>query len=168
MIDFEGAYKQGAPPERTESTNGANAVGQRVSGGKSSRVIITPALGALALVGALAAGVGSLATQAHAEDAKPSVAIEAGRELFNTWSCSACHTLSDAGSSGAVGPSLDNPKLTHDFIVNRVTNGSGPMPSFGGQISDTDIGKLADYIVTVNHKDAPAVATASAGDQQNH
>jgi mono/diheme cytochrome c family protein len=135
-------------------------VGQRVLGGKSSRAIFTPALGALALAGALAAGIGSFATQAHAEDAKPSAATEAGRELFNTWSCSACHTLTDAGSSGAVGPSLDNPKLTHDFIVNRVTNGSGPMPSFGGQIAEADIAKLADYIVAVNHKGAPAVAAA--------
>jgi mono/diheme cytochrome c family protein len=137
---------------------------------KSSRAILTPALGALALVGGLAAGIGSFASQAHAEDAKPSAAIEAGRELFNTWSCSACHTLTDAGSSGAVGPSLDNPNLTHDFIVGRVTNGQGPMPSFGGQIPEADIGKLADYIVTVNHKDAaPAVATtAQAGSQQNH
>jgi len=132
---------------------------------KSSRAILTPALGALALVGGLAAGIGSFATQAHAEDAKPSAAIEAGRELFNTWSCSACHTLTDAGSSGAVGPSLDNPNLTHDFIVTRITNGSGPMPSFGGQISDADIGKLADYIVAVNHKGA-AVAAAPAPEGQ--
>jgi mono/diheme cytochrome c family protein len=139
-----------------------------VGKGKSSRAILTRALGALALGGGLAAGIGSFATQAHAEDAKPSAAIEAGRELFNTWSCSACHTLTDAGSQGAVGPSLDNPKLTHDFIVNRVTNGQGPMPSFGGQIDDADIGKLADYIVAVNHKDAPAVASAQATGQQNH
>jgi mono/diheme cytochrome c family protein len=142
-------------------------VGKTVLGGKSSRSIFTRALGALALAGGLAAGVGSFATQAQAEDAKPSDLVAAGRELFNTWSCSACHTLSDAGSSGAVGPSLDNPKLTHDFIVSRVTNGQGPMPSFGGQISDADIGKLADYIVSVNHKDA-TVAAASTADTQNH
>jgi len=132
-----------------------------VGKGKSSRSIFTPALGALALFAGVAAGIGSFASQAHAEDAKPSDVVAAGRDLFNTWSCSACHTLTDAGSSGAVGPSLDNPKLTHDFIVGRVTNGQGPMPSFGGQIPDADIGKLADYIVAVNHKDAaPAVASA--------
>ena len=142
-------------------------MGQRELGGKS-RAILTPALVALALVVGLAVGMGSFATRAHAEDAKPSPAIEAGREMFNTWSCSACHTLSDAGAAGAVGPSLDNPKLTHDFIVNRITNGQGPMPSFGGQIDEADIGKLADYIVAVNHKDAPAVASAQASDQQNH
>jgi mono/diheme cytochrome c family protein len=139
-----------------------------VGKGKSSRAIFTPALAALVLTGGLAGGIGSFATQAQAEDAKPSAAVEAGRELFNTWSCSACHTLTDAGSQGAVGPSLDNPKLTHDFIVNRVTNGQGPMPSFGGQISDADIGKLADYIVMVNHNGAPAVASAQTAEQQNH
>jgi mono/diheme cytochrome c family protein len=136
----------------------------------ATRKILTPALGALAAVAGLVAGVGltsSAQAQEQAKDAQSTDLVAAGRDLFNTWSCSACHTLSDAGSSGAVGPSLDNPKLTHDFIVSRVTNGSGPMPSFGGQISDADIGKLADYIVTVNHKDAPAVASAPAADQQN-
>ena len=129
----------------------------------SSRKNLTSALGALAAVAALATGIGSLATQAHAEDAKPSDVVSAGRDLFNTWSCSACHTLSDAGSSGAVGPSLDNPNLTHDFIVTRITTGSGPMPSFAGQIPEAEIGKLADYIVAVNHKDpAPALAAAPA------
>lgn len=134
----------------------------------SSRKIITPALGALALVGSLAAGLGSFATQAHAEDAKPSDVVAAGRELFNTWSCSACHTLTDAGSSGAVGPTLDNPNLTHDFIVSRVTNGQGPMPSFAGQIPDDDIGKLADYIVAVNHKGTAVADAAPASDKQKH
>ena len=129
----------------------------------ATRKIFTPAFGALALAAGLAAGIGGLTSSAHAEDAKAADVVTAGRELFNTWSCSACHTLTDAGSSGAVGPSLDNPKLTHDFIVGRVTNGQGPMPSFGGQIPDADIGKLADYIVAVNHANAaPAVAAAPA------
>ncbi len=104
-------------------------------------------------------------SQEQAQEAKPADVVAAGRELFNTWSCSACHTLSDAGSSGAVGPSLDNPSLTHDFIVNRVTNGSGPMPSFGGQISEAEIGELADYIVAVNHKDAKVAAAPAGADQ---
>jgi len=136
-------------------------VGKGIGGGKSSRKVLTPALGALAIVAGLAAGVGGFTTRAHAEDAKPADAITAGRELFNNWSCSACHSLTDAGASGAVGPSLDNPNLTRDAIVNRVQMGGGPMPSFAGQISDADIGKLADYIVAVNHKGA-AVAAAPA------
>lgn len=133
-----------------------------VSQAHSPRTIFTSACGALALVAGLTAGVGGMTSRAHAEDAKPSDTIAAGRDLFNTWSCSACHTLADAGSSGSVGPDLDNPDLTRDAIVSRITNGSGPMPSFGGQISAADIGKLADYIVAVNHKDAKASATAGS------
>lgn len=138
----------------------------------ATRKILTPALGALAAVAGLVAGVGltsSAQAQEHAQeqakDAQSTDLVAAGRDLFNTWSCSACHTLSDAGSSGAVGPSLDNPSLTHDFIVSRVTNGSGPMPSFGGQISEDEIGKLADYIVAVNHKDAKVAAAPATSDQ---
>lgn len=133
-----------------------------MSKGTLSRTISIPALGALVLAAGLAAGIGGLSTRAHAEDAKASDVLSAGRDLFNTWSCSACHALSDAGSSGAVGPSLDNPNLTRDAIINRVTNGGGPMPSFGGQISEADIAKLADYIVAVNHKDAAAPAAAAS------
>lgn len=126
----------------------------------SSRKIIAPALGAIALAAGLAVSPGP-ASSAHAEAAKPTDVVSAGRELFNTWSCSACHTLSDAGASGSVGPDLDNPNLTRDAIVTRISMGGGPMPSFAGQISDADIGKLADYIVAVNHKGA-AVASAPA------
>jgi mono/diheme cytochrome c family protein len=154
------ASKGGA--RKTDRINdGARSVGKP----SSSRKLYTPALGALALAAGLAAGIGGLASSAQAEDAKPSDLVAAGRDLFNTWSCSQCHTLTDAGSSGAIGPNLDNPKLTHDFIVARITNGSGPMPSFGGQISDADIAKLADYIVAVNHKGG-AVAAAPAPEGQ--
>jgi mono/diheme cytochrome c family protein len=126
----------------------------------NSRTIFTSAFGALALVAGMAASVGGLATVAHAEDAKAATDLfAAGRDLFNSNSCSACHTLSDAGSTGSVGPNLDNPNLTRDAIISRVEMGSGPMPSFAGQISEADIGKLADYIVAANHK-GPAVAAA--------
>ena len=125
----------------------------------SSGTIFKRALGALALLGGAAAGLGGLTASAHAEDAKPVDVIAAGRDLFNTWSCSACHTLTDANASGSVGPSLDNAALTRDAIVNRINMGGGPMPSFAGQISDADIGKLADYIVAVNHKGAASAPT---------
>jgi mono/diheme cytochrome c family protein len=133
-----------------------------VSKGNSSRKIMTPAIAALALGAGLAFSGLGFAPGAHAADGAEKDVVSAGRDLFNTWSCSACHALSDAGSSGAVGPSLDNPNLTRDAIINRVTNGGGPMPSFGGQISEADIAKLADYIVAVNHKDAAAPAAAAS------
>lgn len=135
-----------------------------MSKGTLSRTISIPALGALVLAAGLAAGIGGLSTRAHAEDAKASDVLSAGRDLFNTWSCSACHTLTDAGASGSVGPDLDNPNLTRAQIVNRIEMGGGPMPSFAGQISDADIGKLADYIVAVNHKGGAVAAAAAPAD----
>jgi mono/diheme cytochrome c family protein len=61
--------------------------------------------------------------------------------------------LSDAGGEGHVGPSLDGDSgLTKELIVSRVTNGQGPMPGFGGQMSDEEIATLAEYVVTVSKK----------------
>ena len=72
------------------------------------------------------------------------------REVFDNFSCGACHTLGDAGAAGAIGPSFDgDTSLDHAFIVGRVTNGQGAMPSFGGQIPDDDINLLASYILQV-------------------
>lgn len=76
-----------------------------------------------------------------------------GRELFANWSCGSCHSLSDAGAEGHVGPAFDgNTSLTEAFIVNRVTNGQGAMPAFGGQMTDQEIATIASYINTVHAK----------------
>ncbi len=68
--------------------------------------------------------------------------------MFNNYGCSSCHTLADAGASGHVGPSFDgDSNLSHDFVVDRVTNGQGPMPSFGGQMTSDEIDALATYVM---------------------
>ncbi len=74
--------------------------------------------------------------------------VEEGRALFSSWSCSACHVLTDAGGNGHIGPSLDgNAAMDTAFVANRITNGQGAMPGFGGQISDEEIDLLATYIM---------------------
>lgn len=76
-----------------------------------------------------------------------------GRTLFENSGCGACHALAAAGATGQVGPPLDgDPNLTAAFVVDRVTNGQGAMPSFGGQLSDEDIAALAAYVVTAAAK----------------
>ena len=76
-----------------------------------------------------------------------------GRDLFNNWGCSSCHSLADAQATGHVGPSLDqNSNLTHDFVVSRVTNGQGPMPAFAGQMTPEEIEQVSSYIVRVSAK----------------
>jgi mono/diheme cytochrome c family protein len=107
------------------------------------------ALGALALGGVALPLAGAFAQ----EEAAPAAAltaeqVEQGRQLFNDWSCGACHVLSDAGGAGPVGPSLDgNKQIDHAFIVGRVTHGQGAMPGFGGQMTEEEINLLASYIM---------------------
>lgn len=76
--------------------------------------------------------------------------ISAGRDLFTNWGCTACHTLADAKSNGAVGPSFDGDTgLSDDFIKSRLTNGQGAMPAFGGQLTPKEISDLAYYLMHV-------------------
>jgi cytochrome c553 len=71
----------------------------------------------------------------------------AGEAVFASAGCGGCHTLEAAGSSGNVGPNLDEAKPPHDLVVDRVTNGMGAMPSFKGQLEDEQIQDVAAYVV---------------------
>jgi mono/diheme cytochrome c family protein len=75
--------------------------------------------------------------------------VAAGKEVFATAGCTACHTLADAGSTGTVGPNLDQAKPSAELVVERVTNGKGPMPSFKGQLSEKQIADVAAYVSSV-------------------
>ena len=79
--------------------------------------------------------------------------IEKGRDIFTNYGCGSCHTLGDAGATGHVGPAFDgNAGLSQDFVVDRVTNGQGMMPSFSGQLSADEISTLANYIMKTASK----------------
>ena len=71
----------------------------------------------------------------------------AGEQVFASAGCGGCHTLEAAGSSGNVGPNLDDAKPPHELVVERVTNGMGPMPSFKGQLSEQQIQDVAAFVV---------------------
>ena len=71
----------------------------------------------------------------------------AGKAVF-TSTCGACHTLSDAGTSGVVGPNLDDRQPDAARVYDRVTNGKGGMPSFKGQLSDQQIADVTAYVST--------------------
>jgi cytochrome c6 len=76
----------------------------------------------------------------------------AGKEFFLTVaqpSCGGCHTLSDAGTSGSVGPNLDAASPSYDKVVERVTDGQGAMPSFAGSLSEQQIQDVAAYVSSV-------------------
>jgi cbb3-type cytochrome c oxidase subunit III len=69
-----------------------------------------------------------------------------GKTVFATAGCTGCHTLKAAGSTGTVGPNLDEAKPSKDLVIDRVTNGRGGMPSFKGQLSEAQIQAVADYV----------------------
>jgi cytochrome c551 len=69
----------------------------------------------------------------------------AGREIFVA-NCGSCHTLTDAGTSGAVGPSLDGIGLDVSAVETQVRNGGGGMPAFEGQLTDEEIVAVSTYV----------------------
>lgn len=72
----------------------------------------------------------------------------AGSAVFASAGCGSCHTLAHAGSSGAVGPNLDDSSPSYDKVVERVTEGKGAMPSFADQLSEEQIADVAAYVST--------------------
>jgi mono/diheme cytochrome c family protein len=77
----------------------------------------------------------------------------AGKAVFTGSSgCVGCHTLADAGSTGTVGPNLDQVKPTYDRVVTQVTNGGGAMPPFKGTLTPQQIQDVAAYISSVAGK----------------
>jgi mono/diheme cytochrome c family protein len=74
-----------------------------------------------------------------------------GRSIFAV-TCAACHTLADAGTSGTVGPNLDDTRPPKDLVVDRVTNGKGQMPSFQDSLDASQIEAVADYVSSVAGK----------------
>jgi cytochrome c553 len=72
----------------------------------------------------------------------------AGKAVF-TANCGACHVLSDAGTSGTVGPDLDQLKPDVATVQKQVENGGGAMPAFKGTLSDADIANVSAYVASV-------------------
>ena len=70
----------------------------------------------------------------------------AGEAVF-TANCGSCHTLEEAGTTGTVGPNLDESTLDVDAVVTQVENGGGGMPPFGGQLSEEEIANVAAFVV---------------------
>jgi cytochrome c551 len=69
-----------------------------------------------------------------------------GKEIFASAGCGGCHTFEPAGSSGTVGPNLDDANVTAEQAAAQVKNGGGGMPAFGDRLSDQEIADVAAFV----------------------
>ncbi len=77
----------------------------------------------------------------------------AGKAVFTgTSGCTSCHTLADAGSTGNIGPNLDDAKPDAALVTQRVTNGQGVMPPFKDSLTAQQIADVAAYVSSVAGK----------------
>ena len=69
-----------------------------------------------------------------------------GEEVYASAGCGGCHTFEAAGSTGSVGPNLDDLSPSFDEVVQQVTNGGGAMPAFSGELSAQEIDDVAAFV----------------------
>lgn len=103
---------------------------------------------------ALAAGCGGEESGGRSNSAGAAVFADAG--------CGNCHTFEAAGSSGSVGPNLDESDASLDEVVAKVHGGGGGMPSFHGELSERQIRDVAAF-VSGKKSGAPAQGGAVVG-----
>jgi mono/diheme cytochrome c family protein len=71
----------------------------------------------------------------------------AGRALFVSAGCGSCHTLADAGTSGRIGPDLEQAHPDYQLALRRITDGGDGMPSFDRTLTQAQIRTLGHYLV---------------------
>jgi mono/diheme cytochrome c family protein len=76
----------------------------------------------------------------------PSKSQPNGKAVFDNAGCGGCHTLKAAGSSGNVGPNLDQLKPSQSTVQHQVEVGGGVMPAFKGKLSDAEIAAVSKFV----------------------
>jgi cbb3-type cytochrome c oxidase subunit III len=94
------------------------------------------------------AGADSVAAYVAAVAGKPVVggkSATSGKDIFVA-NCGSCHTLKAAGTSGTVGPNLDQLKPPEARVQKQVINGGAVMPAFKGTLTPAQITAVAKYV----------------------
>lgn len=105
---------------------------------------------ALGLAVAGCGGGGGGVDTGAATDPVPQGDPIAGRDAFLLGTdprCGDCHTLADAGTTGTIGPNLDEVKPTFDEVVAALNEGPGEMPEFS-DVSAEFKDNIAAYVST--------------------
>jgi mono/diheme cytochrome c family protein len=125
-------------------TEAAGTIGGEVTIGTGTNPTSTPVDngGATSSDAATTSADGGATTAAPAGEGDAA----AGATVYQSAGCGGCHTLAAAGSTGAVGPNLDDLKPSYDAVMQQVTNGGGGMPAFSGSLSADDIKNVSAYV----------------------
>ena len=78
-----------------------------------------------------------------------------GLDVFNNKAmCSSCHVLKAAGSTGNIGPDLDDLKPLEEQVRDVVIEGLGVMPAFGeeGLLTLKEIDAVSFYVANSSGK----------------
>ena len=79
--------------------------------------------------------------------------MKMGLDVYNNKAmCGSCHILSTTGSTGKIGPNLDDLKPQIPQIILAVTNGIGVMPAFEGMLTSEEIEAVAYFVSTSSNK----------------
>jgi cytochrome c oxidase subunit 2 len=60
--------------------------------------------------------------------------------------CGSCHSFTEAGTSGTIGPGLDGLDTDPADAERQIRQGGGGMPPFEGRLSDAEIESLVQYL----------------------
>jgi glucose dehydrogenase/cytochrome c5 len=104
----------------------------------------------------------SASTTSSGGGSSAAVSAKAGMTVFES-TCASCHTLAAAGSTGTVGPNLDQLKPSDALVVKQVTNGGGGMPAFGSSLSKSQIQSVALFVSSVAGKPVKHPVKKSGG-----
>ena len=89
---------------------------------------------------------GGETTETNGEDGGGEGDPEAGADVFASAGCGSCHVLEAAGTSGSVGPNLDESDVDYEGAEQQIRQGGGGMPAYEGQLSDEEIANVAAFV----------------------
>jgi plastocyanin len=72
--------------------------------------------------------------------------VSAGKKVFVSTGCGACHAMKAAGTTGTLGPNLDKSKASRSTIENVITKGKGTMPAYKAQLTSKQIDDVSEFV----------------------
>jgi uncharacterized cupredoxin-like copper-binding protein len=72
--------------------------------------------------------------------------VSAGKKVFVSTGCCACHVMKAAGTTGTLGPSLDKSKASRSTIESVITSGRKTMPPYKATLGAKQIDDVSDFV----------------------